>query len=61
VTLMPLMQRIEHFEDRHPEILIAAAHSTNSGKWEVSEPDSPVAAYDRGTDMMADLERRYPE
>jgi hypothetical protein len=56
---LPLLTRVERFERSHPEIYIAAPYST-AGKWEVSEPDSPQKAYDRGTDMMDDLENRYP-
>jgi hypothetical protein len=55
----PLTARIERFERRHPGIRITAPFSAR-GKWEVSEPDSPAKAYDRGTDMMDDLEHRYP-
>jgi hypothetical protein len=57
--VLPLTERIDRFQRGHPEIKIAAPWSA-SGKWEVSEPDTPARAYDRGVDMMDDLEARYP-
>jgi hypothetical protein len=49
---LPLTERIDRFQRKHPEIKITAPWSAG-GKWEVSEPDSAVVvAYDRGVDMM---------
>ena len=56
---LPLLERIDRFQRRYPEIKIAAPYNTH-GKWEVSEPDQPARAYDRGNTMMDDLERLYP-
>jgi hypothetical protein len=60
VTLLPLTERVDRFTRRHPEIRVSAPWATPSGKWEVSEPDRAAVAYDRGLDMIADLEARYP-
>lgn len=57
--VLTLMERIDRFQRRHPEIQIAAPWSA-SGKWEVSEPETSARAYDRGAVMMDDLEARYP-
>jgi hypothetical protein len=57
---LDLNTRIERIERAHPEILIAAPWATRSGKWQVSEPDCAAVAYNRGTDMISDLEARYP-
>jgi hypothetical protein len=60
VTLLPLTERIDRFQRRHPEIRIAAPWATPNGKWEVSEPDRAAVAYDNGFAMVDDLEKRYP-
>jgi hypothetical protein len=57
---LPLQERIDRFLRRHHEIRISAPWAAPSGKWEVSEPDCAAKAYDRGLDMIADLEARYP-
>lgn len=58
--VLPLIERIDRFQRRHPEIRIRAPYWGSSGKWEVSEPDHATVAYDRGADMISDLERRRP-
>jgi hypothetical protein len=58
-VLLPLTERVDRFQRRHPEILIAAPWATRTGKWEVSEPDRSAVAYDSGRAMMDDLEARY--
>jgi hypothetical protein len=57
---LPMMERIERFERRRPEIKISAPWANPSGKWEVSEPDRAAVAHDKGRQMMDDLEARYP-
>lgn len=67
-----LLDRVDEFRRRHPEIKIAALYTVPSRKWEVSEPSvtdenddplsgDPTRAYDNGTEMMNDLELRYPQ
>jgi hypothetical protein len=58
--LRSMIDRIDRFRSRHPEIKISAPYFNGLGKWEVSEPDQPARAWDKGQDMIADLERRYP-
>jgi hypothetical protein len=66
-----LLDRVDEFRRRHPEIKIAAPYTVPSRKWEVSEPSvtdengdplsgDPTRAYGNGTEMMNDLEQRYP-
>jgi hypothetical protein len=54
------IDRVDDFRRRHPEIEVSAPYSNGLGKWEVSEPGEPARAWDRGQDMTAELERRYP-
>jgi hypothetical protein len=56
----PLRERVDRFLYKYRDIRISGPWATPSGKWEVSEPDCAAKAYDRGTDMMDDLEARYP-
>jgi hypothetical protein len=58
---LPLTARIDRFGRRRPDIMIAAPWATPTGKWEVSVPGHTAVAYDRGVDMMDDLEARYAE
>lgn len=57
---LPLLERIDRFQRKHPEIRIAAPYNAH-GKWEVSEPDQAALAYDTGVVMMDELEARYPD
>ena len=57
---LTLNARIEIFERAHPEILIAAPWATRTGRWQVIVPEHEAESYERGTDMMTDLEKRYP-
>lgn len=56
-----LLDRVDTFTRRRPDIKIAAPYAVPSRKWEVSVPDQPAQAWDNGTEMMDDLEARYPE
>jgi hypothetical protein len=67
-----MLDRVDEFRRRHPEIKVAAPYAVPSHKWEVSEPSvtdendeppsgHPTRAYDNGTEMMNDLEKRYPD
>jgi hypothetical protein len=58
---LPLTDRVDRFQRAHPDVIMAAPWANPSGRWEVSEPDTPAKAYDRGVDMMSDLEARYPD
>jgi hypothetical protein len=56
---LPLMDRVDRFERRHHDILIAAPWSTRSGRWQVIAPGHDAKSYDNGRAMMDDLEARY--
>jgi hypothetical protein len=64
VTHLPaglsLNDRIERIEREHPELLISAPWNTESGRWEVSEPDRAAVAYESGFAMIGVLEAKYP-
>jgi hypothetical protein len=56
----PLLDRVDAFQRRYPEITIAAPYCTLSHLWEVRTGDG-TAQWDNGVRMMDDLEARYPE
>lgn len=58
--VLSLSERLERFEKRNPAVFIAAPWGTRSGKWEVSAPGRTAEAFDNGTRMMDELEKRYP-
>lgn len=60
-TELPLTERLDRFQRRHPEIKVSAPYSNGTGRWEVSEPDCAAKAYDNGFAMITDLEARYPD
>lgn len=55
----PLLIRVDRFAKAHTEVTISGPCYVPGRKWEVSEPDQPARAYDRGDAMMDDLEARY--
>jgi hypothetical protein len=55
-----LLDRVDAFQRRHPDIKIAAHYTTPSKLWEVSGPGSGVSQWDNGFRMMDFLEQRYP-
>lgn len=54
----PLLDRVDAFTAKHPEITVSAPYTTRSKLWEVSTV-SGTTAYDNGFRMIADLESRY--
>jgi hypothetical protein len=56
----PLMERVDRFTRRHPEVVIAAPYNSG-GKWRVTEPGREPRAYPTGMQMMDELEKRYPD
>ena len=53
-----LMERIDAFQAKRPEITIAAPWATFSRLWEVSTADG-TSQWDNGVRMMNSLEERY--
>lgn len=58
----PLLDRIDAFKARRPDIPISPWYQSESGKWETTEPGREVPrAWVNGTTMMEHLEKTYPE
>lgn len=58
----PLLNRIDAFKQRRPDIPISPWYQSVSGKWETTEPGRQAPrAWVNGTDMMDHLEKTYPE
>lgn len=56
--LRSLLDRVDAFNRKHPEITIAAPYTTFSKLWEVSGADG-TSQWDNGFRMMDFLEQRY--
>lgn len=57
---LPMTERIDRVQRRHPEILVAAPWATRSGRWQLIGP-GVEESYENGFECADDLERRYPE
>jgi hypothetical protein len=58
----PLLDRVDAFKARRPDIPISPWHQSESGKWETAEPGrKEPRAWVNGTAMMEYLEKTYPE
>lgn len=57
---LSLNDRIDRIEHEHPEIMFSAPWATESGRWEVSEPNRAAVAYENGFAMIGVLEAKYP-
>jgi hypothetical protein len=56
--LRSLLDRVDAFARKHPEITVAAPYTTFSKLWEVSGAGG-TSQWDNGFRMMAFLEQRY--
>jgi hypothetical protein len=58
----PLLNRVDAFKARRPDIPISPWYQSASGKWETTEPGrQEPRAWVNGTAMMEHLEKTYPE
>jgi hypothetical protein len=58
----PLLDRIDAFKARRPDISITPWYQSESCKWETTEPGRQERrAWINGTAMMEHLEKTYPE
>jgi hypothetical protein len=57
--LRPLLDRVDAFTRRHPEITVSAPYNNFSGLWEVHTKGG-VSQWDNGHRMMDELEERHP-
>ena len=57
----PLLQRVDRFTARRPDIPVSAWFNNPSGKWEATEPGQEPRQWVNGTAMMDHLEAAYPE
>ena len=53
-----LLDRIDQFRARHPQVKIGASFTTASGNWEVFAPGKDAEEFANGWDMIQELERR---
>jgi hypothetical protein len=57
----PLLERVDAFKRRRPDIPVSPWYASPSGKWECQEPGQEPKPWVNGTAMMDHLEARYPE
>lgn len=58
----PLLERIDAFKKRRPDIPLCPWYQSKSGKWETTEPGSEdPRTWVNGTAMMEHLEKAYPD
>jgi hypothetical protein len=56
-----VLQRVDDFKRRRPDIPISAWYGNPSGKWEATEPGQEPRPWVNATAMMNHLETSYPE